>query len=138
MDLLNGSVTRSHGDPRRAVAIATITALVTLALSLVPVPGERRRFGPYGPDKWPHVGAHALLATAVAESVGPDRDDHLAATIGVAVSMAFGALVEALQDAVPWRTGEGTDVAAGTVGALFGGLVWLLGRRPIPVPSEQP
>ena len=119
------------------MTIATITAL-TLALSLVPVPGDGRRFGPYGPDKWPHVAAHALLAAAVAESLGPDHADHRAVTIGAAVSTAFGALVEALQDAVPWRTGEDTDVAAGTVGALGGGLVWLVGRRPRPAPSERP
>lgn len=106
-----------------------VTGVLTLVLSLVPVPVEGRRFGPYGPDKWPHVVSHALLAGALADALAADRTRLESAAIGAATSTIFGAVVEALQDVVPWRTGEDVDVVAGALGALVGAVGWLVGSR---------
>lgn len=117
---------RSAPPQDRALVVAVATALLTLGLSLVPVPVEGRRFGPYGPDKWPHVGSHAVVAAAVAAGVDPAHRPGRAAAIGAAVSTGFGVVVETAQAVVPWRTGEGVDVTAGAVGAVLGAVGWLL------------
>lgn len=122
-------MTRGGSNRGRALVVAVGTALLTLGFSLVPVPLDGRRFGPYGPDKWPHVGSHAVVAAAVAEGLGAGRGAGRTAVGGAAVSTAFGVAVEYAQDAVPWRTGEDVDVAAGAVGAVVGAAVWFLRVR---------
>ncbi len=101
-----------------AIGLAAAMLYGSLAPSLAP-PGE------YGFDKFLHAGAYGLLAGLLTLATRTRK----AAIAAIALTIAYGGLVEIAQGFIPERMGSWEDFAANTVGAvLVGGLV-LVRRR---------
>jgi hypothetical protein len=104
--------------------VALIGGLLLVG-SAVPLPSHRRPyFGPYGPDKLVHLVAHGVLASALVAALAGDDTSPADAVLAVAISTLYGFGTELLQEAVPGRSFERGDVAAGLFGSVIGVLGW--------------
>ena len=101
-------------------------AAAVLYLSVIPVDDEL----PVDHlDKAVHLGEYLLLAWLLVQAVRAHQlrqRDYLALAWIFATS--YGLLLEVLQMALPWRSGELADAAINAVGAAIG--VWLGERFP--------
>lgn len=85
--------------------------VLATVLFLVPSPPEPPGQGPW--DKIAHAAifaALAILALRAWPGAAPSRV--------FLVLLVYGAAIEAIQFAIPWRSGEVLDLAADAVGAL--------------------
>lgn len=108
-----------------AVAYAVLLALVSL------LPGSRLPTIPdwsrlFSPDKVAHFGAYALFALLL--SACTSERGRIGNTVyAVLAAAAYGALLEVLQGiAGTGRSYDPVDMAANALGAMLGGVVWLL------------
>jgi VanZ family protein len=95
-----------------------------------PLPGILPGFGDDeapDPDKAAHVVVFFVLAAlAVAPARARLRRPVVAAALA---SVAYGAMLELVQTAIPWRSGELGDLLADGVGSTLGAMTSLLRRR---------
>jgi len=127
------------GGPRgrrrsRSAALlqALLWAVVVVLLLVAPVPGPKGGYGWFraleglGADKLVHLALFAVQALLVdrwLRAAGVRRPGLWA----VLVTLAFGALTEALQAPLPDRNADPWDLAADGLGAFLA--VWVAGRR---------
>jgi len=111
------SVRSRRGRYGLAVAYATIV----LVASVAPVAdGGLPATGPLGlvaVDRWIHAGTYALLALLLAIATRARSSRTLVVVALVAVS--YGAGIELLQAALPYRALDPVDATANTVGAVL-------------------
>jgi len=94
-------------------------ALAIAVLSLVPDPETITPVTVW--DKLGHAVAYAALALALGYAMAASRWAGPAVLVaGVALPVAYGALLELLQLLTPPRSGEAADVLANLAGALAG------------------
>ena len=120
-------------DPatRRRYVPAAAVAVVVLVTSLVPVPQTGGDQLPtllgVALDKWAHALGYGVLAVLLAWG---RRTRAVAAVLVLGGLVAgYGAAIEGLQALVPTREASVADGVANALGALVGGLVWLVARR---------
>lgn len=117
------SSSRDQGGRWKPVWFVGATILLG---ALVPIPFERRpEFGAFGPDKFLHLVGHGGFAVTVANALAGRFDRRPAAFLAVGVAVAYGHLVEVLQERVPGRGYETGDLVAGALGSVLGTLGWL-------------
>jgi VanZ family protein len=117
--------TLKRGDHRVAVGVPAGLLLVG---SAIPLPRRYTPdFGSFGPDTLLHLLGHAWLTAALVRAVAADHHSPgRADALAVALSAGYGLATEWLQEAIPGREFEWSDVAAGFLGSI---LVVLAGRR---------
>ena len=110
-------------------------AAVIFLLSVWPVPpAAARAIGPL--DKLIHVCEYALLAwclvhalvgippdadtSSAAWNVPPRSHSHISLATVFLLSTGYGALLEAVQSVLPYRSGDWRDAVANAVGAVIG------------------
>lgn len=113
---------------RTAWGLTGFLAVLAFVASVVPVPLGDRAVGSIGPvplDAVAHFLGYAALGASLASVIGARRDDSPVpgwpvAIALVAVVTVYGAGLEAVQTALPWRQGSMVDVAANALGAVLG------------------
>ena len=104
---------------------AFLWACFILIICVIPLGGVDKgpAFFP-GFDKLVHCGLFAVLAVLYsAGSIRKWKTKTIRIEIAVKntiVLISFGAFIEALQNYIPWRSGDGADLFADTVGACLG------------------
>lgn len=93
---------------------------VMLAALLLPVP-RAPDYVPGDFDKLAHIGLFAGLALLAAWNARGGRGRRVLVALGAAILL--GALTEALQGVLPYRTGDPLDMVADLAGGLTGGLL---------------
>lgn len=110
-----------------AVAVLVVAALPGGAMDAV------------APDKVLHLGAYGAL-TLLALFAGIPPGWGVAGAVGL--SVAHGAVVEAVQAYLPWRRAEWADLGADGLGALAAAALWVgasrwrRGRRTAALPGK--
>lgn len=101
-------------------------SVVLLVASLIPSPLERHPgWDPVGPDTVLHFLGHASFAYALANALGAERDsDRESAVLSMAVSVVYGYVIGRLQQWVPGRANEPSDLLAGMLGACCAVVAW--------------
>lgn len=114
---------RSPRSRWTAVAFSTIVLFVA---SIVPSPLSRRPGWKWlGPDKFLHLGGHAVYAVTLANAFSAGRrTDEEAAVLAVCISTTHSLVTGRLQERVPGRAFEPVDVLAGLVGSVLAALGW--------------
>ena len=99
-----------------------LPAVLLFVGSVVPLPPRwTPEFGPYGPDTFLHLLGHAWLAAALLTALDGEGGRHSRDTLlAVTLSTGYGVWTERLQEAVPGREFERSDVVAGLLGSLLG------------------
>ncbi|MGM0398966.1 MAG: VanZ family protein [Halobacteriota archaeon] len=112
-------------------AVAAWT-LVLLVATLVPSPLERKpKWDPVGPDTALHFLGHAGYALTLANAFSAERDsDRQAAVLSIAVSAGYGLVIGRVQQWVPGRANEPSDLLAGLLGTCCAVVVWYGRLRP--------
>ncbi len=113
-----------------AWTLAVTCAFVVFVASVVPVPGlgEGGATGTSGEGCWStvgltgpfHVVGYAVLAALASRATGRTGRGLL---VAVVVAVAFGAGIELVQAALPWREFAWLDVLLNAVGATVGAAV---------------
>lgn len=109
--------------PRLWLSAFALAQGILLTLSLLPLPSIRPPVEHW--DKWGHVLAHLLLATLAMLVLRTPRGRWL----GLGWLVLLGALIEALQGLLPWRSMEAADLLANVTGTALGGLLALTRQR---------
>ncbi|UWG48417.1 VanZ like family protein [Halanaeroarchaeum sp. HSR-CO] len=122
---------RQWSTDGRWVAVVAWT-LVLLVATLLPAPLERNpKWDPIGPDTVLHFLGHAGYAIALANAFGAARHDkRTAAVLSIAVSAGYGFVIGRLQQWVPGRANEPSDLLAGLFGTCCAVVVWYGRARP--------
>ncbi|THH39337.1 VanZ family protein [Neolewinella litorea] len=114
---------------RRLRLVTGAYALLLVYVSLAPgqrIPGIFDWGELFSPDKIAHFGAYAFFAVLLSFSNGMASRWKRAATAALAAAL-FGALMEVLQGiAGTGRDFDPVDMAANLIGAVLGGMVYLL------------
>lgn len=107
----------------RRVGVGTVVLLVS---TLLPLPFDRRpEWGRFGPDKLLHFVGHAGYTLVLADAwVTEGRDEEDATLLAVVVSVGLGLLIGRLQEWVPGRANESSDLIAGVLGSVVAAIGW--------------
>lgn len=111
------------------------TALLGYAvavLAIAALPGSA--IGGGHADKALHAAAYALFVGIVAWARVPVRFPIASAFF---LAVAHGAVVEAVQFALPWRSAEWGDLVADAAGAGAAAFCWSLARRSTETAAEE-
>ena len=117
-------------EHRRSFLAVYVMALLVITLAPLPAGGEYVEAIP-GLDKLIHVLLFGGLAFLLRwNAVGQGRARVFIRAFGL--TLAAAALIELMQDPLPYRSGDVWDFLAGTVGALIGAALAtaMLGVRP--------
>lgn len=107
----------------RRVGAGTVVLLVS---TLLPLPfGRRPEWGRFGPDTLLHFVGHAGYTLVLADAwVAEGRDEEDAAILAVVVSVGLGLLIGRVQEWVPGRANESSDLIAGVLGSVVAAIGW--------------
>lgn len=118
-------------DHPRRTAVLLAYAFVVFVASVAPAPpGTLAPTGPFGVvalDKWIHASGYAGLGFVVAYATQARQVRDIGRAVVVAA--AFGAGIELVQAALPYRTFSLLDMGANAFGAVVGGVVWYVATR---------
>lgn len=105
--------------------VAALAAGLAVASALPAGSAPLDATGPLGvaADKWIHAGGYAVLAAAVAATLGRRPGARVVLLVLLAV-VGFGLGVEGVQAVLPWRDGAPGDAAANAAGAALALAAW--------------
>ena len=115
-------------DERTRWLAVGLVAVSILVVSVVPIPGAvPEESAGLSTSLLFHLGGYAILSTTLSAALGTRRTTGRSVAVAVVATTGYGAAIEALQLAIPYRTGDPVDVAVNAVGALVGASVWWVG-----------
>jgi VanZ family protein len=119
-------------DERTRWLAVGLLALSILVVSVTPIPGAiPEESAGLSTSLLFHLVGYAVLSVSLSAALASQRSLRRSVALAVLFATGYGAAIEALQLAIPYRTGDLLDVAVNALGALVGSLLWLLSKRAI-------